>query len=260
VPSCEPCQVGVPLVNTGRSRPDEPIGACKNCGSLACLNHGSRTTGPQFLCIECDVQLQARFAASYDPWYRRKIGLDPADDEDEKPPGGGGGLGEPLPAAVVRALGVAALAERARRLFLAAYSDELVELTWVPNHGTWAEQRPVYGALYQAALEVLPSVRDQIDEAMAPQAELFATALGGRGEPPLSPLQALWSELRGQARELMAMAVTLVSILRLPEQRLTEGLRAMVAAAGIEIPDRLELRTEPLWVPWPPMATGTVTA
>lgn len=56
---CQACLVGVPLIWTPIGTPDNPIGACSMCGSMTCGQHGHRDGSGKFLCIQCDVNLQA---------------------------------------------------------------------------------------------------------------------------------------------------------------------------------------------------------
>lgn len=62
--------------------PSDPIAACKECGALACNQHGQRDSSkPAFICIECDPTLLVKSAMS----------------GTQSEPGDDGGGGRPVP-------------------------------------------------------------------------------------------------------------------------------------------------------------------
>lgn len=83
---CQACLVGVPQIRTPVGKPDDPIGACLNCGSLTCGEHGHRDPKPAFLCIECDSNLQAG-SAGWVAWQLQQSG------QAAQPSGGGSSAG-----------------------------------------------------------------------------------------------------------------------------------------------------------------------
>jgi hypothetical protein len=217
---CQACLVGVPQIGTPAGKPDNPIGACLNCGSLTCGEHGHRDPKPAFLCIECDVSLQAG-CAGWIAWQRLQSG------QAAQPSGGGsssGGSG---------AGGTSPSAARA-----AAALQELLPAGFgglVTSFEEWAERRPEYRLLISLMHQDLQNIVRRLDQAsrrdVGAAGQTLAT--GRPGEISPGDFSALWRQLDPNGRQLLAAALVLALVMNLPAWSLPPQLRSIAQIAGI---------------------------
>jgi hypothetical protein len=223
----------VPQIGTPAGKPDNPIGACLNCGSLTCGEHGHRDPKPRFWCIQCDSNLQAG-SAGYAAWQLAQPGqgAQPAGGGSSSGGSGGGGAG--------------ASAARA-----AAALQQLLPEGWeglVASFEEWAERRPYYGRLIDLIRQDLDNMVRRLDDAArrydVETARTFpeldyrdesaeATDAGGPGEISPGDFWALWRQLDLDGRQLLAAALVLALVMNLPAWSLPPQLRSIARIAGI---------------------------
>ena len=254
MPSCEACQVGVPLVNTGVGAQDEPIGACVGCGSLACGRHGVRMSTPAFRCIECEVTLQAACGANgadWDDWYSRQHDED--EDEDEGfTSSSASRMTRRISPSGLQDLGIVTLAREAQTVFLAPFSSaQDLRAVQIPTVQAWIEQRPDYQRFFNSLTDRWQNVearlvnslsfsREPEPEELEPGGVEFRRAERWRGLefsfPPITPLQALWEVMNENARGFFVLAFATAEFLELPLPRLSEGMVLLVTAVRRGLP------------------------
>jgi hypothetical protein len=231
---CQACLVGVPQIGTPAGKPDNPIGACKNCGSLTCGEHGHRDPAPAFLCIECDVALQAG-CAGWIAWQLQQSG------QAAQPPGGGSSSGTSgADAAAARA------ADALRQLLPEGFGG------LVTSFAEWARRRPGYDLLIRLMRQDLENMVRRLDQAVSQYAG--AVAYGdevaetvGAGRPGgISPgeFSTLWRRLDGDGRQLLAAALVLALVMNLPAWSLPPQLRSIAQIAGIQFREDFPPRGE----------------
>ena len=207
-----------------------------NCGSLTCGEHGHRDPKPAFLCIECDVALQAG-CSGWIAWQLRQSG------QAAQPSGTGSSSG------ISEAGGASAGATRA-----AAALQELLPEGFgglITSFDEWAGRRPYYGRLIELASLDLENTAVRLDEAARGYTDETAwvsrgVAIDESAEPvdagrpgEISPgdFSALWQQLNLSGKGLLAAALATALVMNLPIWSLPPQLRSIGQIAGISFRD-----------------------
>lgn len=224
--NCLACLVGVPYIGTPAGKADDPIGVCVSCGSLVCGQHGHRDPKPAFVCIQCDVALQAGSAGW---WAWRRLGAagpgpqvpgaapDPGDDRDAD--------------AQIAADALAALLPAGWGALVTSFEE-------------WAERRPSYSRLIdliQLDLDRVVRHLDQTTEDIHGQEGMGVrrrSRAGYEAAPRFDAfaeeaLASLWVRLNRDERRLIAAALVLALVMNLPASSLPPVIRAIGDFGGI---------------------------
>ncbi|MFE0654465.1 hypothetical protein ACFVZH_38640, partial [Streptomyces sp. NPDC059534] len=227
VASCQSCQIKVPLIGTPTGAANEPMGVCGNCFTMTCGHHGHRDPSPRYVCIQCDVVLQASSAG----WYRWQLGGAPGTSGGGQPnppggapgsSGGGGSGGNSAPAS-------AAAREIAVDL-VRPYPPESPNATLVVrSFDEWLERRPFYRGLTDAIRPEIQGVIDGVNRKRGPRRDSveYRAALD------------LWKSLDDPGMRLLAASFTLAQMLHLPASFLPSPLHRLSVALNIELSESL---------------------
>jgi hypothetical protein len=233
---CQACLVGVPQIGTPNGKPDNPIGACVNCGSLTCGEHGHRDPKPAFLCIECDVALQAG-CAGWIAWQLQLSGqaAQPSGTGSSSGTGGAGGA----------SAGAARAAAALQELLPEGFGG------LITSFDEWAGRRPYYGRLIRLAGPDLDSMAVRLDEAARRHTDTTAWVslgvasgesaepfdAGRRGEISPGDFSALWRQLDLNGLGLLSGALAVALVMSLPIWSLPPQLQSIAQIAGIRLRD-----------------------
>jgi hypothetical protein len=219
---CQACMVGVPLIKTPAGKPDSPIGACTMCGSLTCGQHGHRDSKGKFLCIQCDVNLQAGSGA----WTQWR--LDVITGAVLQPPG---------TQAPTSAYGLNPGTHFAAAAALAALVPE-ESVVLVSSFAEWAARRPFYGQLIRLIMQDLDGIVSQLNQAAQLTPEQAAPQLGGVApEITADGFAAFWVRLNRDGRRLLGAALMLALVMNLPTSSLAPPLQSIAQIARIPLRD-----------------------
>jgi hypothetical protein len=208
---CHACCRGVPRTPQGLGSLRTPLGTCIQCSSFACGYHGVRTTSARFICIRCDLQLQAACAGAnggnyYKDWLRQ-----------EDSTRGGPGLGDYPDAAFV-----------ARRLARAGAVQPAWPDLWVANLSEWIAQRPDYGWLHDW-------LQDRALSELGPLNEIAARNVEVPWDTRRS-VAVFWLNISGEDQELLAASFVLMVSLRLPRNAVHPFLAVVAEALEVRLP------------------------
>jgi hypothetical protein len=223
---CQACLVGVPRIKTPAGKPDNPIGACTMCGSLTCGEHGHRDPKGKFLCIQCDVNLQAGSAG----WKSWRIAI--ASGAVSQP------SGTRTPTAAV------GLTPSSPFQAAAALADLVAEdsVAMVASFAEWAARRPFYAQLIQLIEPDLDWIVSRLDQAaeQASKQALGRTRPGFGGVDPAitaTDFATFWHQLDRNGRYLLAAAMVLALVMNLPLSSLAPPLQSIAQIAQIRLRD-----------------------
>jgi hypothetical protein len=253
--ACLLCRYKIPAIKTPIGTVDVPVGLCENCNSLSCGSHGERSGAPAFLCILCDVNLQA-WSVGWAAFVARG-GL------SQLPGGGGAGSGL---AAGSQPGGSGLPSGRTGGDEAADLVYALASLFWEPDGRRspllvqsleeWAAARPDYQRLTDALAESVGDAVRVIAQILGFEPntdEPDTTGLPGGtsaavpGGYEIGDVRSLWASVddlddlndNDDKKRLLASAVLLSVVLDLPVNRMPTPLAAVVTILGGELRDKL---------------------
>jgi len=209
---CQACRVGVPLIRTQVGKADEPMGVCANCSSLTCGHHGYRAPKPEFLCIQCDVALQAG-SAGWNKW------LASGSHVAAGPPGGATDEDDVVGAAL-------------RALVPGGWSAA------VTSFEVWASQHPVYAVLIELVRQDLDNMLQRLNGVQPGATWPPSVREGVTADPEMASQFALfWAGIDERGRRLLAAALVMALVMNLALWSLPPILSRIANVAGISFRD-----------------------
>jgi hypothetical protein len=228
----------IPLLDSPIGIPGSPVGLCQKCSSLSCGWHGVRTSRGKFLCILCDLLVQAS-SAGWKAWLSAG-GLSTLPIENGVVPGARGGA----PAGASDDEAAIDLARALASLFSTAVGAPSPLI--VATLDQWLAERPSYqksmAALKGSADWAVQEINNMFQ--VGSQAVVSGPARTSPGGSQSSlgyydsdSVRSLWARLGQEDRRLMATAVLLILVLDLSPDTLPPPVADIATALSGRLRD-----------------------